>query len=215
MQRERLGGWCMVGGALLGVLVMALHPTSLDIMHDPRVQTVLNTVVHSLALAGLPISLYGGFVLARRLAGESPVSELALAFYAAAVIATMAAAVASGFLAPGLVVGLGAADAATKTMDMALLGLVSNINQSFAKLFVVGASVAIIVWSTIMVRRRIFGAAGGVGLVVGLLPLAGVLLGHWRLDVHGFGAVVVLQTIWWVMVGSSILKSASRRPKAS
>lgn len=210
MQRERLGGWCMIGGALLGVVVMALHPTSRDIMRDPRVQATLNMLVHSVALAGLPISAYGAFILSRRLARFTAAAELALAFYAAAIVATMAAAVASGFLAPGLLVDLNVADASTKAIDMALLGLVGSINQSFAKIFVVGASVAIIMWSATMVRRREFGAAGGIGLVVGVLPLVGVLAGHLRLDVHGFGAVVVLQTIWWLVIGVALLRGPAR-----
>lgn len=207
MRRERLGGWCMIGGALLGLVVMALHPTSHDILRDPRVQTALNTFVHSLALAGLPISLYGAFVLSRRLAQLTAAAELALAFYAAAIVATMAAAVASGFLAPELLADLRIADTATRAIDMALLGLVGTVNQSFARIFVVGASVAIIGWSTIMVRRRVFGAAGVIGVIVGMLPLFGVLVGHLRLDVHGFGAVVILQTIWWVVVGRTLLRA--------
>ena len=209
MRRERLGGWCMIGGALLGLVVMALHPTSHDILCDPRVQTTLNTFVHSLALAGLPISLYGAFVLSRRLAQVTAAAELALAFYAAAIVATMAAAVASGFLTPGLLADLRIADSATRAIDMALLGLVGNVNQSFARIFVVGASVAIIGWSTIMVRHRVFGAAGIIGLIVGILPLFGVLVGHLRLDVHGFGAVVILQTIWWVVVGRMVLRGVT------
>ena len=43
----------------------------------------------------------------------------------------------------------------------------------------------------------------------GILPLVGVLSGHLRLDVHGFGAVLLLQAVWGVVAGRAMLAAPS------
>jgi hypothetical protein len=47
---------------------------------------------------------------------------------------------------------------------------------------------------------------------VGALVLLAVVIGHLRLDVHGFGAVVIAQGIWMITVG--VLLARSRTPGA-
>jgi hypothetical protein len=39
------------------------------------------------------------------------------------------------------------------------------------------------------------------GAIIGTLALLAVVIGHLRLDVHGFGAVVLSQGIWFITIG--------------
>jgi hypothetical protein len=202
MRRETLGGWSLIVGAVLSLVTMALHPTGHDIVRAPTTMVLLNMLVHTTALVGQPVALYGAFVLTRRLSGASAFAELALSFFGASVVAAMIAAVASGFLAPGLLIGVERTEGAAKLVNMGMLNLTGGLNQAFARVLVASSSTAILLWSIIALRsNRLRRAAGYIGVVVGIAALLGVLSGHLRLDVHGFGAVVLAQAIWMVLVG--------------
>src|SRR5687767_1554742 len=60
IEREILGGWCMIAGAASGLVTMALHPTGGE-------RAALALAVHALALFGVPLAFYGAWVLTRRL----------------------------------------------------------------------------------------------------------------------------------------------------
>ncbi|MQA92612.1 MAG: hypothetical protein GEU90_20715 [Gemmatimonas sp.] len=95
MRRDELGGWCMIAGAVLGLITMGFHP------HSAAAGT-RNAVVHSIALFAVPVALYGGWALSRRLSTTGPIGELALVFYGLAAVATVMASTAAGLVAPDL-----------------------------------------------------------------------------------------------------------------
>jgi len=206
MRRGTLGGTAMIAGAVLGLATMALHPTGHDVARDPSGQGALGMAAHSLALVGAPVAFYGAFVLTRRLSREGELAELALAFYALATIATVMAATASGFLAPPLIGRLAALDAAldgdARLATEAVLRYNAGVNQAFARILVAASSVAIGLWSIAILRTRMMRRVWGwYGCAIAALALVALLSGRLRLDVHGFGAVVLLQAVWLVMVG--------------
>lgn len=206
MRRDTFGGWCLVANAVMGLVTMALHPTTVA---DPA----LVLAVHALALAGVPVGLYGAWVLARRLGEGGPAAELAFAFYGLAAAATLMAATASGLLAPDVIARAAAAAGDTRAAEHAVVHYNHAVNQAFARVFVAASSVAILLWSAEMLRTRLFArAAGVVGCAVAALTLLGLFAGHLRMDVHGFGAVVLGQAIWLVMVGLELRRG---RPAAA
>ena len=205
MRRGTLGGTAMIAGAIMGLVTMALHPTGHDVARDPGGQGALTLAVHSLALFGVPLAFYGALVLTRRLSREGELAELALAFYAAAMLATVMAATASGFLAPPLIGRLAGLDGDAGLATAAVLRYNGAVNQAFARILVAASSVAIGLWSIEILRTRLMRRAWGwYGCVVAALALAALLSGHLRLDVHGFGAVVLLQAVWLVAVGAEL-----------
>jgi hypothetical protein len=120
-------------------------------------------------------------------------------------VAVMAAAAMSGFVAPAVLdrlpeVGSPARDAALQQLHYTGL-----LNQAFAKIYVGLTGVALLLWSLAMRGSATFPRAlAWFGPVAGGLPLAGVAAGHLRLDVRGFGLVVLLHAAWmlwaaWVM----------------
>lgn len=64
------------------------------------------------------------------------------------------------------------------------------------------SSAAIGLWSMEIVRTgQLRRSAGILGCAVAALALLALFSGHLRLDVHGFGAVVLAQATWLIVVG--------------
>jgi hypothetical protein len=204
----RLGGTTLIAGAAMGLVTMALHPTGHEVLND-AVQARLSVAVHALGIAAAPMTLHGAWALTRRLARRAPSAELALAFQGLAAVATVLAATASGFLATGLAQRAGGETGAARDLTLALIRFTGTLNQASARILVGASSVAILLWSLAILRTRRLGRAAGVlGVVIATATLGVLLAGRLRLDVHGFGAVVLAQAVWLVLVGLEL----RRRP---
>ena len=212
MRRGTLGGTAMIAGAIMGLVTMLFHPTGHAVARDPAGQGALALAVHALAMLATPLAFYGGLALTRRLAPESELAELALVFYGASLVATVVAATASGLLAPPLVARTLTLDADARVASDAVLRYNGSVNQAFARILVAASSIAIGLWSLVIVRARTMRRAIGVyGCVIAALALLALASGHLRLDVHGFGAVVLLQAVWLVAVGGELRRAAANR----
>jgi hypothetical protein len=202
MSEGRMGGGALIAGALGMILTMSLHPTGHDLFEPGRYEPVarLAVAVHALAIATLPLSFLGALVLTRRLA--MPIGLGALVVYGISSLAGVVAAAAGGFVAPELAGEALAADPAGRESWHRLLEYNSMLNQAFARILVVGSSAAIAAWSAAILRRREIARWLGVyGLVLGPLAILALVSGHLRLDVHGFGLVVLAQSVWFVAAG--------------
>jgi len=201
MKREIGSGVLLIAGSLAGVVVMLLHPTAHGLMDRQSGQHLsqLNTVVHGLALAAVPATFLGLVGLWRRLQA-SDLATTALTAYAWGCIAVMSAAVASGFVAPGVIARIIAAEG-SKIPD-AFLMYTGLWNQGFTKVYVVASSIGIVLFSAAILRTgRVARATGVVGALVGALILLVFFAGRLTLDVHGFGIVTFAQSAWLVWVG--------------
>jgi hypothetical protein len=214
---DRKGGLALITGAIGGLITMALHPTGHDLLGagDQFAHVAaLGTFVHTLAIASMPVSFLGALALSRRLAAPDRLAVAAIVVYGFALAAGLVAAAASGFVAPGI------AHAITTTAPPAsdtwriLFDFNGRLNQAFARILAVGSSTAIILWSVAIVRSRVLApGAGFYGLAVGTAIVVAVGSGHLRLDVHGFGLVVLLQAVWLIAVGTLLWRLA--RPDVS
>jgi hypothetical protein len=145
----------------------------------------------------------------RRLSPGYGLADLALATYAFALVAVMSAAIASGFIAPRLIEALGHAEGQRPIID-SLFHFNYQVNQAFAMVFVVLSSVAMLLWSVAMLRARSFARGIGIfGCVIGALLLLGVVSGHLRLNVHGFGMIMLLESAWLITVGVALYRVES------
>jgi hypothetical protein len=201
MKRDIGSGALLVAGSFGGVVVMLLHPTAHGLMSQesgPRL-TQLNAIVHGLALAAVPMVFLGLSGLWRRLR-PSDLATAALFAYGWGCVAVMSAAVASGFVAPGVIARIIAAEG-SKIPD-AFLMYTGLWNQGFAKVNVVASSIGIVLFSmTILRSGRLSRAAGVFGAIVGVAILLFFFAGHLTLDVHGFGVVTFAQSAWLIWVG--------------
>lgn len=209
MQREKASGILLIVGALMLVLVMVAHPTGHQMANaGPDLGRLMhiNMVVHGAAIASVPILFLGFLGLSRRL-GFTDLTVAALVFHGFAGMAVLGAAIASGFVATGALHEMLHGDAANRGLYNVLLEYTHFFNQGYAGVYVAASSMAILLWSAVMLReKRMGGAVGIAGVIVGSLVLLFFLVGHLQLDVHGFGIVVVAQAAWSTWVGILLLK---------
>jgi hypothetical protein len=199
-----MSGIALIAGMAGSIITMALHPTAHDLGTPEHSASMmqLNIAVHSLALVCIPILFLGALGLTKYLAASNRLAVSGLVLFGFAEVAVMIAATASGLIAPGLFHHL-AADPGRADMWRAVLALNGHLNQSFALLYVVAASVAVVLWSATILLSNTFSRALGVyGCILGPLTVIAVLSGHIRLNIHGFGLVILGHAIWFVTAGA-------------
>ncbi len=215
MKRDSTYGAALIFGAVAGVVTMALHPTGSQLLADFQRTAPMVLAVHALALAGVPITFFGAIGIVRRLSASEELALSGLVAYGFASIAVMCAAIASGLIGPELAERVLASSGSDLQRNTALFHYNGQVNQAFAKVFVVASSVAIVLWSTAIARKPAFPRGAGVlGLIIGTVSLVLLIGLHIRLDVHGFGLVVLMQSAWMTTMGVLLLRSAEREPAA-
>jgi hypothetical protein len=219
---------------------MGLHPTGRDALRNAEAgaPNSLLGAVHALGLVAQPLLFAGTLALTRRLwarhagvtgtpagsvggSAAGPLAVGATAYFALASVAALAAATASGFVAPGVLRGYAAADAPARAAMLAALDYTGRLNRAFARLDVLLTGVAVLLWSAAMLADRPGGAArpwpravAGYGVVLGLVLAAGAATGHLRLGVHGFGLVVLGQGLWMAGVAAHLWRAPARERDA-
>lgn len=189
-------------GALLTLAVMLLHPTGAEAVADAgtggsRHVLALARAVHGVAIGAIPLLLAGMTALSWRLRAQRDLAVGGLVCFALASLAVLVAAVMSGLVAPALLDRLPAAGDPLRDVAFQQLHYTGVLNQAFAKVYVALAGAAFVFWSIAMRGDSAFpGVVRWYGVVAGVLPFAGVAAGHLRLDVRGFGLVMLLHATW-------------------
>jgi hypothetical protein len=207
-----MSGLALILGSAGSIITMALHPTGHDLVTPGQLGAVSHMVVavHALALICLPIMFLGAWGLSRQLASPNRLSMMALVFYGFATVAVMNAAAVSGFMSPYIAKQMAEADPATHDMWHAMFHYNGQLNQAFAMLFVVAASLAILLWSVAMVKQKDFSTSAGIyGCILGPVTIVAVVSGHVTLGVHGFGMIVLCQAVWYIAIGVQLWRNAT------
>ena len=203
MTDDRKSGIALITGMAGTIITMALHPTGQDLASGHAASMMqLNMAVHTLALVCVPILFLGALGLTQRLASPNRLALSGLVLFGFAEVAVMIAAAASGLITPGLYHHMSTDSPAAADAWRAVMALNGHLNQAFALIFTVASSVAIVIWSAAILKSSIFSRALGIyGCILGPLTIVGVLSGHVRLNVHGFGLVILGQAIWFITAG--------------
>lgn len=200
MNTNRFAALALVAGSLAGLLIMALHPTGGDIAADPSGHALMIAkAVHWLGIIAQPLLLAGTLHLTLKLRSRAPLAIGAFVFYAVGGIAVVFAAAASGIVSPGVMEGMhGSGEGATLAMEN-YAHYTFLWNQAFAGIYVVLSGIAVALWSIAILRGRELPAAlGAYGLVLGVALVIGLASGHLSLGVHGFGLVILGESIWFI-----------------
>jgi len=219
MTDDRKSGLALIAGSVGLIITMALHPVGHDLLVPGQFDRIARLVVavHTLALVCIPVMFLGAMGLSRRLASPDRLSLCAVVAYGFAGVAAMNAAAVSGFVAPGIARQMAAATSTREAVNAwsMLFTYSGTLNQAFAMVFVVASSAALVLWSAGILRNGVFSRGVGIyGCVLGPLTVVAVLSGHLRLNVHGFGLVVLGQAIWFVVAGVLLCRTEAR-PDAS
>lgn len=192
------------------IITMILHPTGKVGPESVESMVRMLVGVHSLALASLPILFLGAWGLSRRLASEDRIAVAALVLHAFAAVAVMNAAVFDGLVAPNLIRQVVTATPGTSDGWRLVFNYNFHLNQAFARLYAVAASIAIVLWSLVIVRDRALHQGAGIyGCVLGAITVIGVASGLLNPDVHGFGLLIFGQALWFIIVGAQLYRVRS------
>lgn len=131
--------------------------------------------------------------------------------YGFGAVATVPAAVMSGFVATDLILDMPGAGDASRELSFALLRYTGLVNRGFYACALVAVSLATLLWSAAILRgRRLSRGAGIAGVVVGAAIPLGLLSGHVGLDVHGVGITTGAQSVWYVWIGVLLVRAGRR-----
>lgn len=201
---DRSSAVALLVAALGGLLTMAFHPTAEGIRTsaDPSRALWGNQAVHVLGIVSVLAMLHGTVGLTHALFGHRPglVRTNLIAAGAAAAFGSLAA-IASGFVGSSLL--------ASGDRDSAAWRANAATNQACAALFV-AAFAATVVVSSWFGRGRLPRWLGAFGVGSSVLLLGALLIGHLRLGVHGFGLVVVAQSVWMFGAAHALWRGSLR-----
>jgi hypothetical protein len=204
-----MSGLALILGSVGSIITMGLHPTGHDLQVPGQFTPVMHMVVavHALALICLPVMFLGAWGLSRSLASPNRLSMMALVFYGFASVAVMNAAAISGFMSPYIAKQMAEADPAMHDTWHMMMHFSGQLNQAFAMVFVVAASIAILLWSISMLKSKKFWTSVGIyGCILGPATIIAVVSGHVTLGVHGFGMIVLCEAIWYAFVGVTLMR---------
>ena len=203
MTDDRKSGLALIAGSVGMIITMAVHPHGAIAAAQVESMARNLTIVHSLALASLMVLFLGALGLSHRLKSPDRLDVIGLVLFAFAGAAVMNAAVMDGLVAPNVmrrIVEAGAGAGAGESWRV-VFRYNFEVNQGFARLYAVTSSVAIIFWSLSIFRNRTLARGLAIyGCVIGVASVIAVASGL-GMDVHGFGAVVLGQAIWFVTAG--------------
>jgi hypothetical protein len=203
MTDNRSSGLALIAGSAALIITMAFHPTGHEMISPDRFATVarLSIAVHTLALASMVVLFLGACGLWQRLSPSPCLALSGLISYGFSMVAGMITGTLNGFVAPRLIQRMLNHPEAKQAWDIVFI-YSGDVAGALASVLVVTSSVAILLWSIAIVRRGLLARGlGTYGCIVGPLIIVAVLSGHIRLNVHGFGLVVLLQSVWFVVAG--------------
>ena len=213
MQHERLSGWALILGAIGGMVTMGFHPSGGDLMASRDGAAHLARVAlltHALGIASCPVSLVGAIGLSRHVARGRASSLLPLVVYATALVAALSATVNSGLVGPKIAQRMMEAQGMRLEALSALFLYVGLAGRAFSGVFIVASSAAVLLWCAEVLARRSFPRWLGVaGAAASTLTLLAYLSGHVRLDVHGFGLLLLAQSAWFIAAGILLIRRAA------
>jgi hypothetical protein len=200
MTDERRSAIALIAGSAGMIITMIFHPGGKIAPEQLEQMIRLNIAVHSLALLTVPVLFLGAWGMSRRLDGGDRLAWAGLVLFAFASVAVMNAGTLNGLVAPKLMRQIVAATPETRGTWQMMLNYNFQINQAFARVYAVGASLAILLWSMAILRYRSFGLAVGIyGVILGLVTTVAICSGLLTPDRHGFAILIFAQAIWFLL----------------
>ena len=210
MTDDRKAGIALIAGSLGGILTMAIHPSGTASQTAEQVAhlSLISGAAHSLGLVSVLVLFLGACGLTRGIAASDRLAFAAIVTYGFACVGIMIAAAVSGFTVPDLMRHMVRdVPAAAHQWEIVIDGIF-QINQAFARLYSVAASIAIILWSVCALRNGGLGRGVAIyGCVLAPLIILGIGIGHLRLDVHGMAVVMLGQGVWFILVGFRLCRA--------
>jgi hypothetical protein len=201
MTRDRQSALALLVGSIAWIVTMSLHPTGGSFEKIARISSII-VGTHSLALATIPLMLFGFLGLTARLGADRGLPVAALITYAFGSVAAMCAAVINGLALPAFVEQFRESKLASPDAAHMVVAYGSTMNAGFARVFMAATAAAVLFWSiSILTTRTLPRWIGALGVAAGLTGLFLVLSGTLSVHVHDFGLFVFGYAAWTILVG--------------
>jgi hypothetical protein len=213
MTDDRKSGIALIAASIGGMLTMAVHPTAGSAPLTPELVArlaVTSAAAHSLAIVSFVALFLGACGLARRLSAPDRLSLAAVVVFGFACVSILIAASVSGFIVPSIMRMMSHDVPANATQWKIVLAGIFQINQAFARIYSIAASLAVILWSASALRNG--GLTRGLalyGCIISPLIILAIATGLLHLDVHGMGLIVLADAIWFILAGSQLYSQPS------
>lgn len=200
----------LIAGCLGAMATLALHPVGphggLPFPEAMATLARVDRAVHGLALVSMTLLFLGTMALTRLLSVGNRLALAALTIYGLAVGAIVVAGTMDGFVGAELLSRMIEGDPRLESWRL-LLNYNFWIVTAFAAVYAVGASVAIFLWSLVIVRTGPLAAGlGWYGLALAGVIVLAIFSGHLAMGLHGFGLVALGQSIWFVAAAWQLMR---------
>jgi hypothetical protein len=220
MNDDRKSAIALIAASIGGMLTMAIHPVAGSAPLTPEIVArlaVTSAIAHSLAIVSFVVMFLGACGLSRRLAAPDRLAFTAVVVFAFGSVAILVATSVSGFIVPDIMRRMVRDVPANAPQWKIVIVSIFQINQAFARIYSVAASLAIILWSAASLRSSDGERALGRGLAIyGCVACPTIIIaiasGLLHLDVHGMGLVVLIHAIWFILAGQRLYSSTDTRP---
>jgi hypothetical protein len=202
MTDDRMSGVALIAGSAGVIITLILHPSGP--IQPERIDSVVRmlVVVHSLALASLPLWFLGALGLSRRGPVPDRIAIAALVLYGFGMVAVMNSVVFDGLVSPTLLRHIVAAPPTTGDTWHILSSYNGSVDQAFLEVFVAASAAAIVLWSTSIIRNGTLPRGAAIyGFIVGPVSLIVVFSGIPNRTPHASSLVIFAQIAWFMIVG--------------
>ena len=208
-QFKNASGISLLTGAVLATITMAMHPVG-GSLEEIAAKKGVFIFTHSVALISLPFIAFGFWGLATALATKSRISFLSFAVSCFGLIAVMAAGTLNGFVLP-----IFASNYSGSAVDGAVLQAVRDygwlLGSSMDYIFITGLSIAIVIWSGIMIATgQLSKWLGYYGLLIVVVTVLGFLMKFNFTTEFGFG-VFIFSLVSWLISAALLLIFSSKK----
>ncbi|WP_461791602.1 hypothetical protein [Pedobacter sp.] len=195
---KKLAGINLLLGSLMAVLTMVLHPIGGDVQQMVKIREML-IFSHSLAIACVPLIAFGLWGVSSLLATPNRLAMLAFFIAMLGLGSAALAGTINGLVLPKFVAHF--ADGKVELgMLNAILDYARSFNGALAYIFMVSITVAILIWSILMVGRgapmKWLGYYGQLVVVFGIVAL---MLKSNMTSVHLFGVFIFGMASWLIL----------------
>lgn len=202
-QFQKVSGISLLIGSVLATVTMAMHPVGGNLTTIAGKKGIF-IFTHSLALISIPFIAFGFWGLTTVLVTKSRISFLAFAVSCFGLIAVMVAGTLNGFVLP-----MFASNYSGSTVDPSVLQAVRDygwlIGSSMDYIFITALSLAMVIWSGIIIDTgQLSKWLGYYGFVIVLVTVSGLLLKFNFTTDFGFG-IFIFSIVSWKIIAAVLL----------
>jgi hypothetical protein len=202
----RLSGFSLVIASILMVATMMLHPTGGSIEHIIKMAKIA-IIAHSLAILSMGFIGFGFYGVSKLLLTDNKLSYLALSFASFSLVAAMFAAVFNGLVLPMYVLKYVSRTSEETNTIRLIINYGFTINKALDYLFIVGLSVAMFIWSILIIKTKILSKwIGYWGIVLPIICFIGIFFQFNFISVTHFTIYILCIVSWIISVGISLIK---------